>query len=337
MNIGISHELISLRVKMVSLEEEMKQKDKEAAVLKANHKYEMLLKIELERIEKCKRTYEHFHHFEVAVMNDRHNRILQKQLELKVQKNLSKLEIADLQQGREWRKSRSKMPTNEQCLPSNKTNSGRILDHTGRIPDRTNVTKSQAQPKDDSNNTMIPERNQRLRRVHYANNVQCANNVRTRTNIPVTRLTDKPNSERDYENAHTTNISSADDVVKFPVLQAVSSSGKSSTTANCSVTTSTVQRHTHFPENLKETLVRHSHDVRTPSTISRKNKKSRRTANGDLSPFDQYRLRLQESKQRTWKPKHHFTRAISAMESTAGRKTDDALAVVRRARSADVQ
>lgn len=68
---------------MVSIEEEMKQKDKEAAVLKANHKYEILLNIELERIEKCKRTYENFHNFEVSVMRHRQHNILQKQLELR--------------------------------------------------------------------------------------------------------------------------------------------------------------------------------------------------------------------------------------------------------------
>jgi hypothetical protein len=329
---------------MVSLEDEMKQKDKEAAVFKANHKYEMLLNIEVERIEKCKRTYENFHNFEVAVMKDRRNRILQKQYEFKVQKNLSKLEIADLQQGYQRSKSQSKMRANEQCLSSNnKTNSGRILNHTEGIPDRTNVTKPVAQPKNNS----IPASSERrqllnLQRVQYTNVVQYANNVRTLTNVPVTRLTNKPNSERDYfhENVHeNAQMTNTQDVVKFPVLQSVSSSGKSPTTANSSTTTSTLQRHTHFSENLTETHVIHSRDVRTPSKVSGK-KKSHRTANEDnLSPFDQYRLRLQESEQRTRKPKHHFTRAISAMpmDSNTGRNIDDAITAVRRARSADVQ
>ena len=318
---------------MVSLEEEMKQKDKEAAVLKANHKYEMLLNLELERIEKCKRTYEHFHHFEVAVMKDRHNRILQKQLELKVQKNLPKLDNTELQRGRECRKSQSQMRANEKNLSNNnKTNTARDLG----ISDETNVTKSLAQSKDNSSHTEIPvsnEQNQRLRRVHYANVTQYAN-------LPATQLGHKPNSEKNNfrENEHVTNTPPREDVVRLPVLQAISPAGKSPTTTNCS-STSPIKRHTHFPENLTEMHVIHSRDVRTPSTISKKKKKAHQTANAHLSPFDQYRLRLQESEQRTWKPKprRHFARAISAMEYNADTATNDTLTAIRRARSADVQ
>ena len=318
---------------MVSLEEEMKQKDKEAAVLKANHKYEMLLNLELERIEKCKRTYEHFHHFEVAVMKDRHNRILQKQLELKVQKNLTKLDITELQQGRECRKSQSQMRAHEKYLSNNnKTNTARNL----AISDKTNVTKSLVQSKDNSSHTETPvsnEQNQRLRRVHYANVTQYAN-------LPATQLVDKPNSEKNnfHENEHVTNTPTAEDVVRLPVLQAISPAVKSPTSTNCSGT-SPIKRHTHFPENLTETHVIHLRDVRTPSTISKKKEKTHQTANAHLSPFDQYRLRLQESERRTWKPKprRHFPRAISAMEYNAGTATNDTLTAIRRVRSADVQ
>ena len=321
---------------MVSLEEEMKQKDKEAAVLKANHKYEMLLNLELERIEKCKRTYEHFHHFEVAVMKDRHNRILQKQLELKVQKNLAKLDITELQQGRECRKSQSQMRADEKYLSNNnKTNSARNLGTS----DKTNVAKFQAQSKDSSSHRGIPvsnEQNRSLRRVHYANITQSAN-------LPATQLVDKPNSQKNnfHENEDVTNTPTTltkEDVVRLPVLQAISPAVKSPTTTNC-CSASQIKRHTHFPENLTETHVIHSRDVRAPSTISKKKKKTHETANAHLSPFDQYRLRLQESEQRTWKPKpkRHFPRAISAMEYNAGTATNDTLTALRRARSADVQ
>jgi hypothetical protein len=327
---------------MVSLEEEMKQKDKEAAVLKANHKYEMLLNIELERLEKCKRTYEHFHNFEVAVMKDRQNRILQKKLELKVQKNLPKLDVADLQQGCQWRKSQPQMHSKEKCLSkNNQTNRACIQEPAGRISDKTNVTKSLAQPKGNSSHTVIPasnEQNQRSRRAHYANEMQYAN-LQPRSqgaNLSVTRVANKPNSERSnfHENALATNTPSADNVVRLPVLQTVSPSVKSPATTNCS-SASPIKRHTHFPENLTETHVIQSRDART--TVSRKKKKSHRNANSHLSSFDQYRLRLQESEQRTWKPKHHFPRSISAMEYNLRRTTDDTLTAVRRARSADVQ
>jgi len=292
----------------------------------------MLLNLELERIEKCKRTYEHFHHFEVAVMRDRHNRILQKQLELKVQKNLTKLDITELQQGGECRKSQTQMRANDKYSSSNsKTNSPRNLG----ISNKTNVTKSLAQTKDNSSHTDIPvsnEQNQRLRRVHYANVTQYAN-------LPATQLVDKPNSEKNnfHKNEQVTNTPSTEDAVRLPVLQAISSAVKSPTTTNCS-SSSPIKRHTHFPENITETHAIHSRDVRTPSTISKK-KKTHQTANAHLSPFDQYRLRLQESEQRTWKPKprRHFPRAISAMEYNAGTATYDTLTVIRRARSADVQ
>ena len=319
---------------MVSLEDEMKQKDKEAAVLKANHKYEMLLNIELERIEKCKRTYENFHNFDVAVMKDRHNRILQKQYDLKAQKK----------QESQRNRPQSTMRANEPYLSSNtKTNREGILDRAGNIHDRTDVTKSLKQPKNVEYASMpvSSERDGRLnsQRIQYVNTAQHANNVRTRSNkVPGMRHSDKPNSERDYfhGSAQIINSSSFEDEVKFPILQSVSPPSR--TTANSATTTSTLQRHTHFPENLTETYIIHSHDFPTPSTVSRKKKKSHRTTNSDhLSPFDQYRLRLQESEQRTRKPKHHHARAISAMESSSGRNLDDTLTAVRRARSADMQ
>ena len=328
---------------MVSLEDEMKQKDKEAAVLKANHKYEMLLNIELERIEKCKRTYENFHNFEVAVMKNRQNRIVQKQYDLKVQKNLPELVMTDAKQELQGSKSQSKMRANEQCLSSNtKTNSKGISDGTGNIHDMTYTTKSLIQAKNTEYTTapMSRELEERLnlRRMQYIKTAaQYANDIRTRTNVSGMRHADKQNSERDYFRGNAAQIiksSSFEDAVKFPILQSVSP--PSHTTANSA--TSTAQRHTHFPENLTETNTIHSRDDhRTPSTVSKRKKKSHRRANDDnLSSFDQYRLRLQESEQRARKPKHHH-RAISAMDSSSGRNTDDTLMAVRRARSADIQ
>ena len=248
---------------MVSLEDEMKQKDKEAAVLKANHKYEILLNIELERIEKCKRTYEHFHNFEVAVMKDRHNRILQKQYELQVQKNSTKFETPNVEQQCQWSKSQPTMRTNARCFSSN--------NRTERTSNKNIVNKSLVQPKENSNYKVIPTSNEtnlrlNLRGAQYANNVQYVNNVQTRANMPITRLTNQPNSERFSKNDtatkwQTANSSLAEDAVKFPILRSVSSVGKSPMTANSATTTSTVHpRHPHFPEKLSETRVIQSTD-----------------------------------------------------------------------------
>ena len=61
----------------------MLQKDKETAVLKVNYKHQIMLNIELERIEKYRRTYENSHNFEVAVIQTRRSKILRRQSELR--------------------------------------------------------------------------------------------------------------------------------------------------------------------------------------------------------------------------------------------------------------
>ena len=322
------------------------QKDKEAAVLKANHKYEILLNIELERIEKCKRTYESFHNFEVAVMNKRRNRILQKQCELKATK-LGK-DITDLQRDAGVTcdpRSLSNVRAVVQNLPSNNTTNTRcILDPVKRIPVSTIVTHSSthfipAQHR-------LPERNSSSSVATIARNALYANNVPTRRgNVPcLTQLLGKANSGRDHSqaSAHMARTSSIEEPAKLPLLHSLSPP-KSPTTTPC--TTSTSHRHAHFPESLPEARVMYSRSdsrgVRMPSTVPRSGKKKQhRASTGDhLTPFDQYRLQLQESEQRIRRPKskHHFTRAISAMETFGCRKVDDTLMQLRRARSADIQ
>lgn len=347
---------------MVSLEDEIKQKDKEAAVLKANHKYEMLLNIELERVGKCKRAYESFHNFEVAVMKNRQNRILGKQHELnslKTQRDCSKLEILDTHHGagNQWSKTQSKERVNWHNISSNhEVNAPCVFDHQLKILERTNIF-SRSQPECSSFNRVRQNDHSDIQRNQYAyHGVQYANHAAQYANHAAPHANEQTRTgsthAETYKGKHLESArisrnrtSFTEDAIKLPVLPIVVPSSKTPSTTGCTSPANTVQRHTHFPENLTETHVISSRDVHTPWKISSeinnanfKKKSDRKSAGKDqLSPFDEYRLRLKESEQRPRKTKHQFTRAISAMESTGRRDKVDVNTMVRRTRSANMK
>lgn len=300
------------------------QQDKETAVLKANYKHQILLNIRLDRIEKCKKTYESFHSFEVAVMKRRRDRILRTQSELK----RMKVKMAGDGLDSEFN-TRGSFIGNVQ---------GEIYSVEMMKPDHV-MEKSEH-----SVYTQLSSRREKVvevpmgseKDIYNTKHIKEPSFIFSRSLVNGGTTEDAPFLARAATNITYggTSVESRKCSVKFPGL----------TTA---LTPSPVPNATHNQDprrpdacSSSQTHAVNSDKVRTSTSYSRNstNGKSRyRDIADDISPFERFRVKLQESAERSWKYKVP-ARSISAVNAMRKGSVTSAVSTVhRRSRSAVIQ
>lgn len=304
---------------MVSVEEEMIQKDKETAVLKANHKHQILLNIELERIERCRRAYEGFHNFEVALIKARREKIVLKQVELK------------------RKTGRDMVGENALDLKINPRSYVVMAEGERRRVEKT-LRTDLSSPRVETLNS-LPERT-RGRALFQSGDRQNKVNLKTKDQIVGTKTTTRcprttTNNPKSFDATQSRykrkELRTEQDLVRFPDVTSTHS-------PNVFTTQTQFQIHPPDSQNISATPTRYSWKLHTARNSRNSKTKSVRSAVKDMSPFDRYRLKLQESEERTRKCKFPF-RSISAVDTLhrKGGGNDKIPISYRRVRSADFQ
>lgn len=297
----------------------MRQKDKEAAVLKANHKHQILLNMELERIEKCKRTYLHFHDFEEALMKARRNKIIQKQSELKrmktdilkngvdyeINRRLHVQKVQDKKRFAEMEVSRTGLTKVKRFIANEFKGAKPAL--------RVRLTQSTGS---------LETKDQTGRSCFITCRSEYVTERATITDEPfMTQVVSNPSHSESCQTSFKKKTSTEQCWVKLPDLSPPAISTQ-------------LQINPVHPLNSKDVSVTQAANL---WKVHRSSKKSTRNIVEEMSPFDRFRLKLQESKVRSCK--HKFpSRSISAIDVLRkGEKTCEASATCRRVRSADRQ
>lgn len=300
----------------------MLQKDKETAVLKVNYKHQIMLNIELERIEKYRRTYENSHNFEVAVIQTRRSKILRRQSELRRVKVEMVKRAVDLKSGGGSRiESAQRQNCSVEILEIMKSDLTKMkLPSTNKSGYLSQLQTGYTQTK---HNRTTTER--KITESSFAFNRLDINGP-TETH-DASSMARAQTNETHVDETRTESQTERCSVIQFPGL------------TSPSTRPARLQHDPHGPED-NASRNRPINSSKVPLTCYRNLTHRRSTHRGpvvDMSPFDVFRHKLKESEERSCMCKLP-SRSISAVEALRrGDVTSEVAMLYRRTRSAVIQ